>query len=54
LDLIAGVALGAPVYVAALIAIWFLWRRPEGPESEALGIVRSLIAKRGAVPRPQD
>jgi O-antigen/teichoic acid export membrane protein len=45
-DLLIAVAVGAPAYVAASLAIWFLCGRPDGSESEALAMIRSFLARR--------
>ena len=46
LDLVAGVAAGGVIYLAALVAIWLVCGRPAGVEREAVGLVGRLAAGR--------
>lgn len=45
--LAADVALGASVFSVILLALWHLWRRPDGFEREAWGLVMSRLTRRG-------
>lgn len=41
--LLALIALGAIVYLVVLTLLWILWRRPEGPETLALGWIEPRL-----------
>ena len=43
--LLASVAAGAVVYPAALLALWALSGRPEGPETRLLSVARPMLGK---------
>jgi O-antigen/teichoic acid export membrane protein len=44
-QLAAGIALGAVTYVGSLLALWMLAGSPEGPEAEALRLMRRLVLR---------
>jgi O-antigen/teichoic acid export membrane protein len=52
--LLTSVALGALVYIALLMALWWLAGRPVGPESAVLSTIVARLRRRGGDERPAD